>query len=179
VFYHLICICDQIYVANYLLYIFLKIIYYISLYYTGLKYLRAIQFIRSKTIEPAVQPVLNGWTNIEATWSKKMNAMARRAGQAGRAGFAAGEGSLVQHGLSGYMMMILLLLRYERRGALSVWIWIWMDDGSYPYSWLLDTCMAVMSQPLPLPRGLLKCQPTSQYNSTVDSYRQAGTGGSP
>ena len=76
-------------------------------------------------------------------------------------------------------MMILLLLRYERRGALPVWIWIWMDDGSYPYSWLLDTCMAVMSQPLPLPRGLLKCQLTNQYNSTVDSYRQAGTGGSP
>jgi len=54
-----------------------------------------------------------------------------------------------------------------------------MDDGSYPYSWLLDTCLAVMSQPLPLPRGLLKCQPTNQYNSTVDSYRQAGTSGSP
>ena len=45
----------------------------------------------------SIQPVLNGWTS--ETWSKKMNTMARRAGQAGRAGFAAGDGSLVQYGL--------------------------------------------------------------------------------
>ena len=41
----------------------LLIIYCILLYYTGSKYLWAVQFIRSKTIEPAVQPVLNGWTS--------------------------------------------------------------------------------------------------------------------
>ena len=45
-------------------------------------------------MDRSIQPVLNG-LDIEATLSKKMNAMARRAGQAGRAGFAAGEGSLV------------------------------------------------------------------------------------
>jgi len=41
-------------------YYFLIIIYNI---YTGSKYLWPVQFIRSKLIEPAVQPVLNGWTN--------------------------------------------------------------------------------------------------------------------
>jgi hypothetical protein len=41
----------------------LLVIYCILLYYTGSKYLWAVQFIRSKTIEPAVQPVLNGWTS--------------------------------------------------------------------------------------------------------------------
>ena len=55
--YHLICICNQLF--NYML----LIIYCILLYYTGSKYLWAVQFIRSKTIEPAVQPVLNGWTS--------------------------------------------------------------------------------------------------------------------
>jgi hypothetical protein len=36
---------------------------YISLYCTGSKYFGAVQFVRSKVIEPAVQPVLNGWTS--------------------------------------------------------------------------------------------------------------------
>ena len=38
-------------------------IYYILLYYTSSKYLWVIQFIRSKTIEPMVQLVLNGCTS--------------------------------------------------------------------------------------------------------------------
>ena len=94
----------------------------------------------------------------------------------GKASRASGQSRLCRRGRqsSTVWLISLLLLRYERRGALSVWIWIWMDDGSYPYSWLLDTCMAVMSQPLPLPRGLQKCQPTNIYNSTVDSYPSAG-----
>ena len=54
-FYHLI----GIYVTNYML----LIICCISLCCTGSKYLWAVQFIRSKTIEPAVQPVPNGWTS--------------------------------------------------------------------------------------------------------------------
>ena len=47
-------ICDQLYVANYMLYIIL-------LY--RFKVLWTVQFIRSKTIEPVVQPVPNGWTS--------------------------------------------------------------------------------------------------------------------
>ena len=41
----------------------LLIICCISLCCTGSKYLWAVQLIRSKTIEPAVQPVPNGWTS--------------------------------------------------------------------------------------------------------------------
>jgi hypothetical protein len=45
-----------------------------SLYYTGSKYLWTVQFIRSKTIEPAVQPVLNSWTNEPLNrWSHRFD----------------------------------------------------------------------------------------------------------
>jgi hypothetical protein len=39
------------------------IIGYILLHYTGLEFLWPVQFVRSKIVEPAVQPVLNGWTS--------------------------------------------------------------------------------------------------------------------
>jgi hypothetical protein len=48
-----------IYMINYML----LIISYILLYYTSLKFLWMVQFIQSKTIEPTVEPVLNGWTS--------------------------------------------------------------------------------------------------------------------
>ena len=66
--YHLICICNQLF--NYML----PIIYCILLYYTGSKYLWAVQFIRSKTIEPAVQPVINGWISEPVNrWPYRFN----------------------------------------------------------------------------------------------------------
>ena len=54
VFNNLIYINEQIYVANYLLYII--ILHQSEVFVTG-------SILRSKIIEPAVQPVLNGWTN--------------------------------------------------------------------------------------------------------------------
>ena len=52
----------------------LLIIGYISLYYTGLKYLQAVQFIWSKIIERAAQPVLNGWTSEPVNrWSHRFD----------------------------------------------------------------------------------------------------------
>ena len=51
---NLIYINDQIYVANYLLYII--ILHRFEVFVSG-------SILRSKTIEPAVQLVLNGWTN--------------------------------------------------------------------------------------------------------------------
>ena len=47
---------------NYAIY-HLSIINYSIYIYAGSMYLWPVQFNRSKTIEPAVQPVLNGWTS--------------------------------------------------------------------------------------------------------------------
>lgn len=66
VLYHLICIYDQLCAANYLL--------YISFCCTGLKYLLAVPFFWSKTIEPAVQLVLNDQTNKPVNrWSHRFD----------------------------------------------------------------------------------------------------------
>ena len=56
VFYHLIYMCDQLYISNYMLYI---ILLHLKVFLSG-------SIHRSNTIEPAVQPVLNGWTNEPA-----------------------------------------------------------------------------------------------------------------
>ena len=50
--YHIYILLVQCLIFNYIIFI-----------YTGSKYLWPVRFDRSEIIEPAVQPVLNGWTN--------------------------------------------------------------------------------------------------------------------